>query len=296
MAARKFQTVEEITKAFVKKGWAEDTRFTELTLEKAQEKGFCSIADQMAKGRKFFTMDGTESEYNGVGNVYNDMGKIVWFDIPTIRQKEAVKALTDYTKAKTRFVWTRKAQDESVNTGETRAAGFPAVFASEPLEKNPTIGKKWLLDGYVEYTDTPLPFLQFYWKGDNTCASEHMINTFKKNGICHERNAFGQLMADIGKGMVPVEYYHVEGNLYGITEKPRSTSSYFGISPVELYKKNSDGYTKEEALLCDSNIHAKPFCPTLYNAVRKAADYVQLGCEGVEILQMLNNKYAVVSY
>jgi hypothetical protein len=96
--------------------------------------------------------------------------------------------------------------------------------------------------------------------------------------------------------MKKLSFYRVKGNYYRIVESPRSTAEYFGLSPEELYEKNASGYTREEALLCDSNIHAKPFCPTLENAISKAEDYRQLGCEGVEILQMVNSKFAVVSH
>ena len=199
----------------------------------------------------------------------------------------------------TQYVWTKKAQTLAVSDGlnESRVAGFPATFAYEPLEKNPSVAKSWLSAGFVELTDKPLPYLQFFWKGDNTCARTHMEKVLRENHIRTRNSAFGELEAEIGKdgAMAPGEYYHVEGNLYGIIEKPISTSRYFGFTPEELIKKNPDGYTKEEALLCDNNIHAKPFCPTLYNAVKKAEDYHRLGCV-TEILQMLNNKYAVVSY
>ncbi|WP_026653521.1 hypothetical protein [Butyrivibrio proteoclasticus] len=200
----------------------------------------------------------------------------------------------------TNYVWTKKAQilADISSLDETRKAGFPAKLNYEPLEKSPQIAKAWLNEKYIEKVEEKLPFLQFYWKGDNTCASYHMIKMFDENGIEWIRSRTGELMAEIGENgeMVPATYYYVAGNLYGIIEKPKSTSTYFGLSSEELYKKNTDGYTKEEALLCDNNIHAKPFASSLYNAIKKAADYVKLGCSGVEILQCINNKYAVVSY
>ena len=74
------------------------------------------------------------------------------------------------------------------------------------------------------------------------------------------------------------------------------TTKYFGLTSEELYKVNSDGYTKEEALLCDHNIDAKPFTSSLSDAIEKADAYIALGYEGVEILERINNKYAVVCY
>ncbi|AOZ97918.1 hypothetical protein [Butyrivibrio hungatei] len=200
----------------------------------------------------------------------------------------------------TNYVWTPKGQMVADISGlnETRQAGFPAIFGYEPLEKEPLIAKAWLDANYIEKVEERLPFLQFYWKGDSTCASYHMIRMLNENGFKWFRSQTGELIAEIGENgeMVPVTYYYVAGNLYGMIEKPKSTSTYFGLSSEELYKKNPDGYTREEALLCDNNIHAKPFASSLYNAIKKAADYVRLGCSGVEILQCINNKYAVVSH
>ena len=200
----------------------------------------------------------------------------------------------------TKYVWSKRGAElaEITNLGETRKAGFPAIFAYQPLEKSPTTARAWLEAGYIEEVEQPLPFLQFYWNGENASANMHMVKAFQNNGLKYRTNEYFTLEAEIGENgeMVPVECYHVDGNLYGITQKPRSTSAYFKLTPEELYSKNSDGYTKEEALLCDHNIHAKPFCNSLLNAVNKVADYKKLGCEGIEILERINNQYAVVCY
>ncbi len=198
----------------------------------------------------------------------------------------------------TQYVWTKYAGEiaRDNNLNETRAEGFPARFAYEPMEKNMHITKAWLEAGIIRKVEEKLPFFQFYWKDNATSASWEMMHILKENHIPFRNGIFGSLEAKIGDDddFHKVEYYHVEGNLYGFIVKPRTTSEYFGISPEELYAKNNDGYTKEENLLCDNNVHAKPFAKDLYHAIRKAADYIQIGCENVEILQCINNKYAVV--
>ncbi len=200
----------------------------------------------------------------------------------------------------TNYVWTKKgeAKAKCAKVNETRKAGFPATFAYQPLEESSKTAKAWLGAGYIEEVETPLPYLQFFWNGDSTTANMHMKKVFMENNIKYRTNQYFALEAEVGENgkMVPVEYYHVEGNLYGIIQRPRTTSAYFEMSPEELYAENSDGYTKEEALLCDHNIHAKPFCSSLYNAIQKVTDYKKLGCEDIEILQRVNNKYAVVCY
>ena len=65
----KFNSVEEIRAAFIKKGWSEDTSFTEYDLE-ANPIGFVTLD----KSRKLFVMDGS-------GNIYDDRGNIYWFNL-----------------------------------------------------------------------------------------------------------------------------------------------------------------------------------------------------------------------
>ncbi len=140
--------------------------------------------------------------------------------------------------------------------------------------------------------------LQFEWIKNNSTARDNMIAVFKEKNIRFDTDAYGSLRGAIGDNgqMVRVEYYLIENNLFGITAKPRSTSEYFGLTPEQLYVRNSDDYTKEEALLCDHNVHAKPFACSLANALAKAKDYADIGCEGIEILQMINGNYAVVCH
>ena len=76
----------------------------------------------------------------------------------------------------------------------------------------------------------------------------------------------------------------------------RTTQDYFKMSPEELSVQRGYGYTREECLLCDNNIHAQPFCTNYEHALRKVETYKELGCEDIEILVMLSGKYAVVCY
>lgn len=137
----------------------------------------------------------------------------------------------------------------------------------------------------------------FLWAGDNTSANTHIVKYLKANHIDYHYN-LGQIVADVDhdNNFKALDCYQIEGDLFGIMVKPRSTNDYFNLTSEELYKKNADGYTKEEALLCDHCIDAQPFAATYLQALEKADYYKSIGCSEIEILQRINNKYAVVSY
>ena len=67
----KYNNVEEITKAFIKKGW-KDPKFREMTED---EDGCLAVADGLKEGKKFFRMLST-------GNVYDEHGEVFYFNIP----------------------------------------------------------------------------------------------------------------------------------------------------------------------------------------------------------------------
>ena len=69
-----FNNIEEIKEYFVKKGWAKNISFMELTLKEAEEIGNDFIVSKMKLGRKFFKMDITN-------NIYDDRGKIAMFNL-----------------------------------------------------------------------------------------------------------------------------------------------------------------------------------------------------------------------
>jgi hypothetical protein len=71
----KYQTIEQITKQFIKDGWNKNTTFTELSLKEAEEKGYLFAVDTIKKGRKYFKM-------NISNNIFNDEGKIALYNIP----------------------------------------------------------------------------------------------------------------------------------------------------------------------------------------------------------------------
>lgn len=199
---------------------------------------------------------------------------------------------------KTRYVYTEKAELLAKERNlETRKAGTPASFAYKPLEESPITKKAWLEGGFIEEIPEPINFLTFNWINDNSSANDNMKNIFKENNIKYFYQ-LGTLYADIEKNgrYKKIDCYHVEGDLFEIIEAPRTTAQYFDYTPEELYKKNSDGYSKEEVLLCDYNIDAQPFAETYKEALRKANHYKSIGCEGVEILERINHKYGVVCY
>ena len=205
---------------------------------------------------------------------------------------------------KTRYIFTEKAEQlaRDNNLPEYRKAGTAASFALQPLENSEITARAWKEAGYIEEAPEPVNFLTFTF-ADYT-QSSYMIKLFKENGINWSYGPYGEMIADIDKTgeLVKVDCFHVAKdpktglNLFVIDKAPRTTSEYFNLRPEELYKKNSDGWTKEEALLCDHNIHAKPFCSSYTNALAKAEDYKKLGCEEVEILRRIDNSFAVVSY
>ena len=129
-------------------------------------------------------------------------------------------------------------------------------------------------------------------------ASDNMTRLFREKGIRYEYDSSFRLCACIcpGPAPVPVEYYHISGKLFGITQKPQRTSEYFHLPPEALFADKGDGYTKEDCLLCDKSPDAHPFCDTLLDALEKAAHYAAAGYEDIHILERINNKYGVVAY
>lgn len=68
----KYKTVEEITAAFIKKGWSKDITFSEYDTQR-NEHGFLFVKPE----QKLFVM-------NGSGNIYDDNGNIYYFNIRCI--------------------------------------------------------------------------------------------------------------------------------------------------------------------------------------------------------------------
>jgi len=76
-----YRTASEIEVAFIKDGWSPNTKFELLTDRDADGIGCHSIVAAMNRGRKFFRMTAN-------GNIYDDQGKIVIFNIPTCREQD----------------------------------------------------------------------------------------------------------------------------------------------------------------------------------------------------------------
>lgn len=71
---KKFTSTEQIREKFIKDGWDKDTSFKELSLEEAKEKGYLFAINGIIKGKKYFKM-------NVSGNIYDNTGKIVYYNI-----------------------------------------------------------------------------------------------------------------------------------------------------------------------------------------------------------------------
>lgn len=203
---------------------------------------------------------------------------------------------------KTRYIYTPYAEQiaRANNIQEYRKAGTAASFAYKPLEESPITAQAWKAAGIIEEAPEPVNFLTFTF---TYTAGSAMIKLFKENNISWYYK-YDAIYADIHKNGAPVkvDYYFIDKDpetgltLHGIYEAPATTSKYFNLSSVELYKSNSDGYTKEEALLCDNCPDAHPFADDYLSAQAKADYYRSIGCDDITILQRINNKYAVVAY
>jgi len=137
--------------------------------------------------------------------------------------------------------------------------------------------------------------LAFEWL--TGCAADNMIRLFRELDIEYKRSMYG-LRAAIGPDseMVPVSYYRIEGNIFGIVQAPQMTSEYFGITPERLHADKGDGYTKEDCVLLDKSPDANPFCDTLLEALEKAEHYKEIGYDDIVVLQRLNSHYAVIAH
>ena len=71
---KKFNNIEEITKAFIKDGWSENTSFAEVSPELAEKIGAYSIASDIAHCHKFFIMNGSD-------NVFDEKGEVAMYNL-----------------------------------------------------------------------------------------------------------------------------------------------------------------------------------------------------------------------
>lgn len=81
-----YKSEAEITAAFINDGWSKNTAFTELSFDDARKIGKYFV-DLMLKGTKLFRM-------NICGNVYDDTGKLLLFDIAST--SEAKRLIETY--------------------------------------------------------------------------------------------------------------------------------------------------------------------------------------------------------
>lgn len=71
----RYTNTKEISEAFIRDGWSENTSFSEVPLDEAKEKGLYFAVEAIKKGRKIFRM-------NISGNFFSDSGKLLMFHIP----------------------------------------------------------------------------------------------------------------------------------------------------------------------------------------------------------------------
>ena len=138
--------------------------------------------------------------------------------------------------------------------------------------------------------------LTFEWTTGS--AADNMICLFRELEIPYEYDASFRLCAVIGedKALVPVTYYRIDGNTFGIVQTPQRTTQFFGLSPDALAKDMGHTYTKEECMLLDKSPDCYPFCDTLLDALEKAAHYEAIGYDDIHILERINNRYAVIAH
>lgn len=139
--------------------------------------------------------------------------------------------------------------------------------------------------------------LTFEWTDGRTCAADNMIRVFKENNIPWYRDQFFNLCASLDpeRPAGPVEYYQIDGRLFGIAMRPMSTFEYFHLTNEELYADRGNGYTKEDCMILDSTELYRPFCETLLDALEMADYSEKQGYETVLILRRINNHYAVIA-
>jgi hypothetical protein len=69
-----FNNAKQIRDNFVRNGWDESVSFDELSLKEAIEKGYTFAVSGIKNGKKYFKM-------NVCGNIYDDKGKVVIFNV-----------------------------------------------------------------------------------------------------------------------------------------------------------------------------------------------------------------------
>ena len=136
----------------------------------------------------------------------------------------------------------------------------------------------------------------FDWTNKSLCAADYMMRFFREHHIIYGHNSGFELCACLdGKSCLPVTYYHIEENTFGIAYRPFRTCNYFRMPNKELSEENNNGYTKEECLILDSGENDHPFCETLLDAMEQAEYYRENGYQDVTVLERLNNHYAVIA-
>ena len=134
--------------------------------------------------------------------------------------------------------------------------------------------------------DKPVHRLTFCWKRGS--AADNMIALFKAAMIPWRYGSCFNLQAVLnGSGYVNVEYYHIAGRIFGITEKPVTAQKYFGCTSEELWQEqpNAEGYFREELKAIDRTEEPGRFLAgNLLAALEMADEYRRAGYETVDIV------------
>ena len=134
--------------------------------------------------------------------------------------------------------------------------------------------------------DKPVHRLTFCWKRGS--AADNMIALFKAAMIPWRYGSCFNLQAVLnGSGYVNVEYYHIAGRIFGITEKPVTAQKYFGCTSEELWQEqpNAEGYFREELKALDRTEEPGRFLAgNLLAALEMADEYRRGGYETVDIV------------
>lgn len=134
--------------------------------------------------------------------------------------------------------------------------------------------------------DKPLHRFTFCWKRGS--AADNMIALFKAAGIPWRYGSCFNLQAVLnGSGFVDVEYYHIAGKIFGITEKPVTAQKYFRCTSEELWqeKPDADGYFREELKTLDRTEEpGRILAGSLLAALEMADEYRRAGYESVDIV------------
>lgn len=163
-----FKTPEAIAKKFIKDGWDKDTSFVELSPELAEKIGGTSIISDMAKGHKYFIMNGSD-------NIFNEKGEVAMYNVGG-----------DITKHRAELHGLSLMDNITLDTKNGLAVGYlepsEQLIARASFELSKNVSEetfKEFMDGMMNGTEN----LEFYAQYDNKENKMQLLATtvFKYN-------------------------------------------------------------------------------------------------------------------